>query len=166
VFVSSHALTGAVIGKVTRRPGLAFVLGLASHLVMDAVPHWGGVDHDTFVSAARIDGLTMLGVAALVAAKPDKEKTAMLAGLAGAVLFDMDKPVRHFLNVELWPAPLKHFLGRIQTESPDKLVFELAFGVLLGVVFFTSLAVLDKTDPLKPSIFRQDTFKKFIHGKK
>jgi hypothetical protein len=41
VFITNHALAGAAIGLVTRRPVPAFVAGLASHLVMDVCLHWG-----------------------------------------------------------------------------------------------------------------------------
>ena len=58
VFITNHALAGAVIGRVVRRPALAFGLGVASHIGMDMVLHYGreGIDWDDFVDIARVDG--------------------------------------------------------------------------------------------------------------
>src|ERR1700728_4818444 len=41
MLVTNHVLSGAVIGAAVRRPAPAFALGVASHFVLDAVPHWG-----------------------------------------------------------------------------------------------------------------------------
>lgn len=52
MLVTNHVLAGAAIGALTRRPGVALGLGVASHLAMDAMPHWGlshrftGADRD------------------------------------------------------------------------------------------------------------------------
>lgn len=40
----NHTATGAVIALVVRQPALALPLALASHFVLDALPHFG-VDH-------------------------------------------------------------------------------------------------------------------------
>lgn len=39
---TTHALTGLVIGKYLENPGLAFVVGVFSHFLLDALPHWDG----------------------------------------------------------------------------------------------------------------------------
>jgi hypothetical protein len=41
MLVTNHVLSGAVIGAAARRPIPAFFLGVASHFVLDATPHWG-----------------------------------------------------------------------------------------------------------------------------
>jgi hypothetical protein len=38
VFVTNHALAGAAIGALVRRPVPAFVVGVASHVLMDMTP--------------------------------------------------------------------------------------------------------------------------------
>ena len=42
MFVTNHVLSGALIGQALKgRPVAAFVAGIGSHLVLDAMPHWG-----------------------------------------------------------------------------------------------------------------------------
>ncbi len=39
VFVSTHVTMGALIGQNSASPWLAFLLGVASHFILDLVPH-------------------------------------------------------------------------------------------------------------------------------
>ena len=41
MLLTNHVLSGALIGALARRPLPAFAAGVASHFVLDAVPHWG-----------------------------------------------------------------------------------------------------------------------------
>ena len=41
MLLTNHVLSGAVIGALARRPVPAFAAGVASHFVLDAIPHWG-----------------------------------------------------------------------------------------------------------------------------
>ena len=70
MFVTNHALAGAAVGLVLRRPAAAFATGIASHVAMDMVHHWGepGIDWDDFLKVARVDGVVGIAVAAAVAA--------------------------------------------------------------------------------------------------
>jgi hypothetical protein len=64
VLVTNHVLSGALIGALARRPAAAFAAGVASHFVLDAVPHWGcWGSYRRFLQAAVPDGL--IGLAAL-----------------------------------------------------------------------------------------------------
>jgi MYXO-CTERM domain-containing protein len=121
VFVTNHALAGAAIGALVRRPVPAFVIGVASHVLMDMAPHFGGLDVDgpEFLRAARVDGTVGLGVtAAVVAVAPPAVRRSALAGLAGACLIDLDKPSRHFLGRSPFPPAVDRFHDRIQNEVP------------------------------------------------
>jgi hypothetical protein len=121
VFVTNHALAGAAIGALVRRPVPAFVVGAASHVLMDMTPHFGGLDVDgpEFLRAARVDGTVGLGVtAAVVAVAPPAVRRSALAGLAGACLIDLDKPCRHFLGRSPFPPAVDRFHDRIQNEVP------------------------------------------------
>src|SRR5262249_13848298 len=93
MLVTTHVLAGAAIGALVRRPVAAFGLGVVSHFVMDAVPHWGsGDDHDYFMTVAVRDGLA--GLAALAgstALSPRGKRWAVLAGAMGAATPDLDK---------------------------------------------------------------------------
>ena len=59
MFVTNHALAGAAVGLVLRRPAAAFATGIASHVAMDMVHQWGepGIDWDDFLKVARVDGV-------------------------------------------------------------------------------------------------------------
>ncbi|MBR7837365.1 hypothetical protein KDL01_29065, partial [Actinospica durhamensis] len=63
MLVTNHVLSGAVLGAAVRNPWVAFPLGFASHLALDAVPHWGQFrDQDQFMRVAVTDGLAGLAV--------------------------------------------------------------------------------------------------------
>ena len=122
MLVTNHVLSGAVIGAAVRSPWAAFPLGFASHLALDAFPHWGKFrDHEHFMRVAVADGLTGLAVmaAATAAARPG-ERAAVLAGMAGAALPDLNKPATVFFGRSPFPRRFDAFHGRIQDESPDR----------------------------------------------
>jgi hypothetical protein len=121
VFITNHALAGAAIGLVLRRPVLAFAAGIASHVAMDLCLHWGDedLDWDGFVEVARVDGTLDLAVsAAALAAAPCRARPAVAAAIAGACLVDLDKPGRHFFGRSPFPALVDRFHGRIQNQHP------------------------------------------------
>jgi hypothetical protein len=141
MFVTSHALAGASIGLLVRRPVPAFVAGVASHVAMDLFPHYGNpaISWDEFVKLARVDGTVGLGVIAVVAARaPRDRRLAALAGIAGASLMDMDKPGRHFVGRSPFPKVVDRFHRRIQNESPRRHWVEATAAVTLA----TGLALL------------------------
>jgi hypothetical protein len=136
VFVTNHVLSGIVIGQLlARRPVAAFAVGVASHLVLDAVPHWGCETYTPegsarFLRAARVDGLVGIGTVALgVICVSRGSRLATAAAVAGAVLLDVDKPTKHFLGVDPFPRFVSRVHGRIQNESPDGFGRELAWGL-------------------------------------
>jgi hypothetical protein len=135
VFITNHTLAGAAIGLVTRRPVAAFATGLASHVAMDIVLHWGDdLDWDDFIRVARVDGTIGLSVGAVVlAVVPARARTAVAAGIAGACLIDMDKPGRHFAGRSPFPAAVDRFHGRLQNERPAGGLIEAATAAGLAV---------------------------------
>jgi hypothetical protein len=136
MFVTNHALSGVLIGRwMRRRPGAAFLLGVGSHLILDAVPHWG-CDVTTpeglgrFLSAAKRDGLLGLGTMAIAAlAVEPKARTSTLAAMTGAVLLDLDKPFIHFFGVNPFPRLVNRIHSRVQNESPGGMHNEVEFGL-------------------------------------
>jgi hypothetical protein len=119
VLLTNHVLSGALIGALARRPGAAFAVGLASHFVLDAVPHWGNWgSRRRFVRVAVADGLVSLAVAgAVAAASPSARRSAVLAAMAGAALPDADKPTRLWFGWSPFPAAVDRFHSRIQSEA-------------------------------------------------
>jgi hypothetical protein len=142
VFVTNHALAGAAIGALVRRPVPAFVIGVASHVLMDMTLHFGEPDmnEDEFLRLARIDGSIGLGVtAAVAAAAPRSVRRSALLGLAGACLFDLDKPGRHFFGRSPFPPAVDRFHDSIQNEAPSgrwtEAATTAALVVAVGVAF-------------------------------
>ena len=136
MFVTNHVLSGVVIGQLlARRPVTAFAVGVASHLALDAVPHWGCDTYTPegsarFLRAARVDGLLSLGAMGLCLAGVRRDsRLATVAAVAGAVVLDVDKPAKHFFDLEPFPRSVSRLHGRIQNESLDGFRRELAWGL-------------------------------------
>ena len=119
MLLTNHVVSGALIGALARRPLSAFTAGVVSHFVLDAVPHWGewGTKR-MFLRVAVADGLVSLAVAgALAAAAPPARRAAVLAGMAGAALPDVDKPTRLWFGWSPFPRRFDRFHNRIQREA-------------------------------------------------
>jgi hypothetical protein len=142
MLVTNHVLAGAAIGAVLhRRPALAFAAGVASHVAMDCVPHWGlprgPESHQRFLEVARRDGLAGLAAIAVLSGPARGLRPGVLAGITGATLLDVDKPARHFFDRNPVPAVIQDFHERIQREAPHRMRSELAVAAgLLGLSAF------------------------------
>lgn len=40
MILATHAIAGAAVGRLTNNPLLAFIFGVISHFILDAIPHW------------------------------------------------------------------------------------------------------------------------------
>jgi hypothetical protein len=130
-----------------RRPGAAFLVGVGSHLVLDAFPHWGcdlrapGAP-EQFLRIAKRDGLlglTAMAVAAFAVIR--RARAATVAAMAGAVLLDLDKPFLYFFGVNPFPNAVKRLHTRVQSESPEGMPNEFVFGATFAVAYAMALAV-------------------------
>jgi len=140
VFVTNHVLSGVTIGRAfERRPVTAFAIGVASHLVLDMVPHWGCklrtvTDWQQFIRYARRDGILGLAAAlAAVVAVDRNARVATMAAIAGAVLLDVDKPAMYFLHRNPFPRAVRRIHAWAQNESPEGMGNEVAFGVVCAL---------------------------------
>lgn len=146
MLVTNHVLSGALLGALTGNPLLAFPLGVASHLALDATPHWGKwASREEFLRVAVADGLTGLAVmaAAAVVAEPGR-RTAVIAGMVGAALPDLNKPGVLFFGRSPFPARFDDVHKRIQDGAAHRFrSHELpsAAGFASG---FAALAVYDR----------------------
>ncbi len=144
MLVTNHVLAGAVIGAVfRRRPVAAFAAGVASHLMMDSLPHWGlprePESHEAFLKVAYKDGAVGLAALVAMAAGAKQNRMAVLAGMAGATLLDVDKPARHFFDRNPVPDAVQDFHERIQREAPHRMPGEFMAGAALLVLAGTLL---------------------------
>src|SRR5436305_10050467 len=134
MLVTNHVAAGAAIGALLpRRPALAFAAGVASHLAMDCLPHWGlprePESHERFLEVAKKDGVAGLAAIAVLSGPAGDRRAGVLAGIAGATLLDVDKPARHFFGRNPVPAPIQGFHERIQREAPHRMRQEVAIAV-------------------------------------
>ena len=127
MLLTNHVLSGALIGALARRPLAAFTAGVVSHFVLDAVPHWGEWgSRRRFLRVAVADGLISLAVAgALTAASPSARRHAVLAGMAGAAIPDLDKPAKLWFGRSPFPAAVDRFHMGIQDEATHRFYVEL-----------------------------------------
>jgi hypothetical protein len=139
MFVTNHVLSGALIGQlVPDAPLAAFAVGVGSHLVLDAVPHWGCPprregEPDLFLRAAVRDGLVGAAVMAVVGLSVDRRRRpASVAAMLGAVLLDLDKPLGYFFGVNPFPEIVNRVHGMVQSESPEGMKNEIAAGAVLA----------------------------------
>jgi hypothetical protein len=136
MLVTNHVLTGVVIGAAVRRPAPAFAPGVASHFALDAAPHWGKFGSGRrYLRVAVSDGLAGLAVmGATTALAPRGSRVAVLAGMAGAALPDLDKPSRLFFGRSPFPPAVDRFHTRIQHEESRRAHYEATAAVIFGLV--------------------------------
>ena len=144
MLVTNHVAAGAAIGAMLhRRPAVAFAAGVASHVAMDCLPHWGlpreAASRDRFLEVAKRDGVAGLAAIAVLAGPARGLRAGVLAGIAGATLLDVDKPARHFFDRNPVPAPIQDFHERIQREAPHRMRAEIA--VAAGLLALSALLV-------------------------
>jgi hypothetical protein len=141
VLLTNHVLSGALIGAVTRRPAAAFAVGVASHFALDAVPHWGKwASTRHFLRVAVPDGLISLAaMGAITALAPAERRPAVLAGMIGAALPDIDKPAKLWFGRTPWPRAVDRFHMRIQPEAPRRAHIEIAAAGIFAVAALTAL---------------------------
>ncbi|MGH6654675.1 MAG: metal-dependent hydrolase [Actinocrinis sp.] len=138
MLITIHVLSGALLGAATGRAQAALPLGVASHFALDAAPHWGKWDSDRhFLRVAVADGLSGLAVMAAAAAlAPRDQRAAVVAGMVGAALPDLDKPARLAFGRSPFPKAVDDFHGRIQDEAPHRfLSHELPTGLLFAAAY-------------------------------
>ena len=141
VLLTNHVLSGALIGALIRRAAPASAAGVASHFVLDAVPHWGKWGSDRrFLRAAIPDGLAGLAaMAAFAALAPGDRRLAVVAAMAGAALPDADKPARLFFGRSPFPAAVDAFHGWIQREAPGRARVEVLAAADFATAAVTAL---------------------------
>ncbi len=124
MLATTHALTGAYLGRHTRSRVAALAAGLASHVVLDVLPHWGVAsrtddpdDARTFWRVAVADGLV---TAATLLWLARRGQGTALAGAVGAVTPDLNKPAE-VVGIGLWGERANRWHADIQRlEGPRR----------------------------------------------
>ena len=141
MLLTNHVLSGALIGALARRPLPAFAIGVASHFALDAVPHWGKWGSQRrFLHVAVPDGLLSLAtMGAIAAASPSDRRLAVLAGMTGAALPDIDKPSNLWFGFTPWGRAVDEFHQRIQPEASGRAHIELLAAACFGTAALAAL---------------------------
>ena len=141
MFVTTHVLIGAVIGARTRSAATAYGLGVLSHFVLDAVPHWGKWGSKRrFLRVAVADGLISLAAMATFATlAPAERRPAVVAGMTGAALPDIRQPTILWFGWSPFPAAVDRFHVRIQREAGGRAHVELLAAGAFAVAALTAL---------------------------
>ncbi len=140
MLVTNHVLAGALVGLAAPGPVSAFLGGVASHVALDVVPHWGDRPIDEVMPIAVADGLTGLTAIAVVWSRtPPGRRLRVLAGMAGGSLPDLDKPGEVFFGVSPFPRVVDELHARIQTREssarmPQEVLVALGTAALVGLV--------------------------------
>lgn len=148
MLISTHVVTGALLGRVLHRPLVAAAAGVVSHFALDRAPHWGrpsppGSRMDEFtLRVAVIDGVGgLLLIAAVAATSARHHRLPVLAGVVGACLPDLDKPGELFFGRSPFPAAFDDWHARIQPESADLLVRDVVVAVAAAAALLSGLRV-------------------------
>ncbi len=146
MLLTNHVLSGALIGALSRRPLPAFAAGVTSHFVLDVIPHWGKWGSQRrFLRVAVPDGLISLAtIGALAALAPPDRRVAVVAGMAGAALPDIDKPAILWFGRSPFPGAVDRFHSRIQHEAPGRAHLEL---LAAGAFACAALVMLRRSRP-------------------
>src|SRR5947209_17919284 len=141
MLITNHVLSGALIGAAASSPAAALPLAAASHFALDALPHWGKwLSKSHFLRVAVADGLTGLAVMGAAAAiTPPARRAAVVAGMLGAAVPDLDKPTRIFFGFSPFPRRVDEFHSRIQDEAPGRFY---SHEVVAGALFAAGFAAL------------------------
>ena len=126
MLVTTHVLSGAVIGALAPDVPAALSRGFVSHFVLDAIPHWGCEPHE-MLRVAVPDGLIGLAAIAAVGRLADpSQRLTVLMGVFGACLPDIDKPSELFFGRSPFPWWFDRFHQVIQHERPHRWKREVA----------------------------------------
>jgi hypothetical protein len=142
VLATAHVLTGALIGRAVGRPVPAAAIGVVSHVVLDAMPHWGmrpGTPHlrRKFLTVAAIDGVTLSGVLVLMVRR--RRPVAEIAGALGALVLDMDKPTALLGVRQLWPDRVHAVhLGVQRHEQPQRWRIDVSVAAVSAILLWAT----------------------------
>ena len=138
MLATNHVLAGVILGSATSSPYILIPTALASHVIMDIIPHWGKFPNENFYHrVAKLDGLTLLLILPIIIYFAPNDKLMIFIGAFSALFFDFDKPFEFFFGKYFNHRPLfgKKFLElniKYQKESFNNYYIDLiAFTLFL-----------------------------------
>ena len=111
-----HATAGLLIATAIPNPALAFLAGMGSHYILDAIPHgdtyvgaWltGGHRVRRIATVESVDlGLAAIVVLGLIASHPENWWVTLVAGALGGIMPDLLWGLRFVVDTKGWKIPL------------------------------------------------------------
>ncbi len=141
-----HATAGLLLAEALPNPTLAFVAGVASHYLLDAVPHgdsrfgeWLRA-RDPFHRIAFVEsldfGIATLLVMALLLGLPNPDIPKLVAGAVGGVIPDLLWGFRFLFDRAGWHIPgltrFLHWHDRVHAWGHAKASYDIPF--VIGIV--------------------------------
>jgi hypothetical protein len=150
MFVTTHALVGALIAEqMPTHPVLAFTLGIASHFLLDIIPHGDSRLYKGYISGAKarravayvlIDSLVALFfVLFLFNTRFVDHRTAITAGIVGGVLPDFLVGIYEVLRVPglKWVHRVHFFFHNMISDKRGDLA--LSTGIAMQLVLLAGI---------------------------
>jgi hypothetical protein len=131
MLITPHVTAGAVIGITFQDPYLVFPTAVASHFVLDLIPHW---DPDPARLKRALGFLTLDTIAALLVllwaiSEHHSDRRAIFWGAAGAILPDIIENAHFQLRKKKIPY-FSAFHLKVHVKRPGVLI-----GIATQVVF-------------------------------
>lgn len=145
---SNHMVAGALIATITPQPMVALPLALASHFVMDALPHYGDNNKSSWLNrhfnqVLIIDAmLTIIFILAVLFAQPLGWGLMLIAGFVALSpdLIWLPHYIADMKGNPITPGPFARFSKWIQWgERPWGIYIEIAVLAILVAAFWQSV---------------------------
>lgn len=144
---TNHGLSGALIGLAITQPAVALPLAFVSHFVLDAMPHFGGLNYHKNKKNRQLFHLYLLIDATLLAILISFLFINGAGWLAFACLFLAGSPdfvhaYQYLFNKDFHDngsGPKKHWFTKFhkniqRSETPKGLIVEIPYAVLLSIL--------------------------------
>ena len=159
MIASAHVAAGAVAGLIAHRLGMrrgpsvamAFVIGLGSHVVLDAIPHgdYAPLSSPFRLWVALVETVVTLAVVALILPRPRSPNVllSIAAGVAGSILPDAKSVVALVVPPRITDRVAEYgdrFHGLFHAPAPDSPVVGLTVEVAVTLVLLVALVALTR----------------------
>lgn len=143
MIITPHMLVGAVVGVHSSHLWSAFILGLFSHCLLDALPHW---DYLERVKISNPDHLKKIGLdfilgglLVLFLTWSSPQKLFILVALGAALLPDCLETIYHNFNIR-WLRPLSLIHHKIHFQKRLSFWSGLPFMLIVSLLGLLALA--------------------------
>ncbi|MEA3272684.1 MAG: hypothetical protein U9P90_03375 [Patescibacteria group bacterium] len=155
MYLSVHTCVGAIIGRFSPNPIVAFLLGIVSHFILDMIPHGDMKTYEEFrkgkkvvreLSITLLDGIFSMYVAMfiLVGYARTGHEINIAAGIIGAGLPDVLTLIYRITKIKFLKCvdDLHYFAHRI---IPQKKEIPYFFGIAYQIILLFCLLIYTRT---------------------